>query len=434
MKALLILLLILLLPLITPSQLLEENFDYALGKLTTVSSTWSESPIGSVDIQVVTGNLSYAGYPSSNIGNMIFLDGGASGRSGVRREFTKITGNGNTVYCSFLLNAADLTDLDNNLSSGDYLGNFQTVGSTIKCYLYVRLGSTANTLNFGLAKSSSTSLTWINSDYGYSSTHLIVMAYSFQSGDDAVKLWVNPDLSGSEPVPDVEITSGTDADTLMYIQYRQRTASGNFNVDGIRVSTSWSTAPLPVELTSFTASVLNKQVILNWKTATEINNYGFEIERGAEFSESAIDWNTIGFVEGHGNSNSPHEYFFIDESPGMGRVSYRLKQIDFDGQYEYSDVVAVNIESKEYLVLLPNYPNPFNPETRVSFYLKNNTRMDISLYNILGEKIKDLALNKLYNSGFNSFLLLGKNLTGGVYFIEFNSAKFRKTQKILLSK
>ncbi len=431
MKALQILLLILLLPVITPSQLFEENFDYSLSKLIAVSSSWSESPTGSVDIQVVSGNLSYTDYPSSNIGNMIFLDGGASGRSGIRRSFTQITGNGNTVYCSFLLSAVDLNDLGSNLSSGDYFCNFETVSSTIKCYVYVRLGSTASTLNFGLAKSSSSSLTWINTDYNFADTHLLVMAYSFQSGDDAVKLWIDPDLSGSEPVPDVQVTSGTDADAIMYIQYRQRTASGNFNVDGIRVSTSWANAPLPVELTSFSANVLNNQVLLDWRTATEVNNYGFEIQRKIR---NFIDWEKIGFVFGFGNSNSPHHYYFTDYKPYAGTNVYRLKQIDNDGHFEYSEEVEINFKSEKEFILYPNYPNPFNPTTKISFYLKASVKLSIALFNLLGEEIRKIYDMHLFESGHHTFVIDGSDLPSGVYLMRIRGRRVNAVSKLILSK
>ena len=258
---------------------IEENFDYSTGVLTS-SSDWEESNTGTTDIEVVSGSLSYTGYPSSSIGNKIFVDGGAAGRSGVRKNFTAVSGDGNTIYASFLLEVIDVSDLDISTNDGDYFFDLQTSsGSTNRAYIYIKQSATANKYNIGLAKSSSASLTYSTSDLDINTTYLIVVSYIFQSGADEVRLWINPDLSGTEPSPDVSLTSGTDADDINYIQFRQRELSGNINVDGIRVATSWSLAPLPVELTSFTATVTGDQIHLNWETATEINNYGFEIER-----------------------------------------------------------------------------------------------------------------------------------------------------------
>ncbi|MEW6195816.1 MAG: hypothetical protein AB1521_11740 [Bacteroidota bacterium] len=130
--------------------------------------------------------------------------------------------------------------------------------------------------------------------------------------------------------------------------------------------------PLPVELTSLIAFVQNKIVILNWQTATEINNYGFDVQRlnpplsslpGVEKK----GWVKIGFVEGHGNSNSPKEYSFEDKNPHEGSSRYRLKQIDLDGTYEYSQIVEVNFGGYVNFILDQNYPNPFNPSTTIEY-------------------------------------------------------------------
>ena len=125
---------------------------------------------------------------------------------------------------------------------------------------------------------------------------------------------------------------------------------------------------VPVELTSFTASVLQneKAVQLNWTTATETNNSGFEILRGVYPANSRTqndnEWNTIGFVPGFGTTTEPKSYSFTDENVSTGIYKYRLKQIDFDGTFEYSNEIEVEVDftPKEF-VLYQNYPNPFNP-------------------------------------------------------------------------
>jgi hypothetical protein len=173
------------------------------------------------------------------------------------------------------------------------------------------------------------------------------------------------------------------------------------------------TDPLPVELTSFTAELIGKNVRLLWQTSTEINNFGFEVER---FENS--DWVKIGFVNGNGNSNSPKDYSFIDDKVKTdGTIKYRLKQIDNDGQFEYSDVISVTFSPNEF-ELFQNYPNPFNPSTSISWNSKVDAEVTIKIFDILGNEITTL-LNEFKEAGnhkidFNTSNL-NSNLASGVY-------------------
>ena len=202
-------------------------------------------------------------------------------------------------------------------------------------------------------------------------------------------------------------------------------------------------APVPVELTSFTAglqlrSATEQDVVLNWTTATEVNNYGFEIER--QNQESSIknqdknqSWETIGFVEGHGNSNSPKEYRFVDTSTPLSAstVSYRLKQIDIDGAFEYSDLVEVSIAGKVEFKLLQNHPNPFNPSTIISFSIPKAGVVKLNVYNILGEVVAELVNENLV-AGFHQYQFDASNLTSGIYFYSISASGFREVKKMNL--
>lgn len=187
--------------------------------------------------------------------------------------------------------------------------------------------------------------------------------------------------------------------------------------------------PLPVELTSFSVNVSNNIAQLNWETATEVNNYGFEIQRQSENSL----WGKVGFVEGHGNSNSPKHYSFNDAVSHNGEYSYRLKQIDIDGQYEYSDVIETKLSVTNEFVLNKNYPNPFNPTTMITYSIPQDGIVVLSIYDVLGNEVAILENGyKAAGSYSNSFD--ATNLTSGIYFYTIRFGNYFDTNKMLLMK
>ncbi len=194
---------------------------------------------------------------------------------------------------------------------------------------------------------------------------------------------------------------------------------------------------LPVELTSLTASAEKNRVNLYWQTATEVNNYGFQIERQKAKGESK--WENIGFVEGHGNSNSAKNYSFIDTDIKLtGKIKYRLKQIDIDGHFKYSDIVEVNISTTEKFELIQNYPNPFNPTTTINYSIPAvETRHALSLqlivYDALGRKVATLV-NKKQSPGNYSVKFDASKLSTGIYFYTLRAGNFSATKKMILMK
>lgn len=190
---------------------------------------------------------------------------------------------------------------------------------------------------------------------------------------------------------------------------------------------------IPVELTTFEAVVNNNEVILNWTTSTETNNRGFEIERLISENSLAQNWERIGYVEGNGTTTEPKNYNFIDKETPEGKVQYRLKQIDFDGSFNYSNTIEVEINYPDDYILFQNYPNPFNPVTVISFQIPTKSYVSLKIYDLLGNEITTLV-DEEKNSGVYSVNFDAPKYASGIYFYEFKAGDFRETKTMLLLK
>jgi len=208
-----------------------------------------------------------------------------------------------------------------------------------------------------------------------------------------------------------------------------------FTADTVSDYSDTSQVIVPVELSSFTASLNGNSVNILWSTATELNNMGFEIER---FSSSlGSSWEKIAFIEGNGTTTEENHYQYVDDFKYIsvkGIVQYRLKQIDFDGTYEYSDVVEVNVDftPKEY-VLLQNYPNPFNPSTKIKYALPQSSRVNLTVYNAIGEVVS-ILVNKVQEEGFHEINFDASNLPSGIYFYRLVANENIQVKKMILMK
>ena len=200
------------------------------------------------------------------------------------------------------------------------------------------------------------------------------------------------------------------------------------NIDAIVVPTA---SVLPVELQDFSASTADNKIFLKWNTVTEIQNYGFDVEK-----ETKGEWKKIGFVKGNGNSNSLKKYTFTDtDLSGSSRLAYRLKQIDFDGRYNYSPVVEVNAVPDKF-ELLQNYPNPFNPATKIAYSIPKAGIVTLTVYNILGEKVSQL-INEYKEPGRYKYELNAGHsglFSSGIYFYSLKLNSNILTKKMLLIK
>jgi hypothetical protein len=173
---------------------------------------------------------------------------------------------------------------------------------------------------------------------------------------------------------------------------------------------------IPVELTSFTASVRGASVTLNWSTATETNNKGFSVERKSD----NYSWEEIGFVPGFGTSTVQHPYSFKDINVKSGTYLYRLKQTDLNGSYHYSDVVNINVSMPNVFRLDQNYPNPFNPSTKISYSIPKQSFVSIKIYNIIGQEVASLV-NGVQEEGHHQVVFDARNLSSGIYIAKMNA-------------
>ena len=193
---------------------------------------------------------------------------------------------------------------------------------------------------------------------------------------------------------------------------------------------------LPVELSSFNSSVNNNNVNLKWTTASETNNSGFDVERRDARSETQDVWNKISFINGHGTTASLNNYEFSDRNLSSGKYKYRLKQIDFNGNFEYynlSNEVVIGVPEK--FELSQNYPNPFNPSTVISYSLSENSFVILKVYDVVGNEVATLVSEKQNSGIYNyQFSTVNYQLSSGVYFYKIEAGSFSAVKRMILIK
>lgn len=204
------------------------------------------------------------------------------------------------------------------------------------------------------------------------------------------------------------------------------TATDEFYFDNYMVE---DMAIVPVELSSFSANVNNNNVILNWTTETELNNQGFDVQRKTQDGE----FYTVGHINGNGSTTERKQYSFADNGLDAGKYYYRLKQIDFNGTFEYSSEVFVEVVNPVDFALAQNFPNPFNPSTTISFSLAEPTFVKLGVYNLLGEAVQILK-NENMNAGTYNITFDASSLPSGMYLYKIETAQFTSVRKMMLMK
>ncbi len=206
---------------------------------------------------------------------------------------------------------------------------------------------------------------------------------------------------------------------LQEFKKRYNEAGGNSNIF------------VPVELVSFTGSLLNGNVKLSWTTSTELNNFGFEVQR----SYDRINFSSAGFINGAGNTTNIQNYTFIDyiEPAGHSRIYYRLKQVDFNGTSEYSEIVEVNIFKSFDYNLLQNYPNPFNPTTNITFEIPVALPVVLKIFDIAGQEIVTLV-NEVRQPGSHTVKFDASGFASGMYIYRLTAGDYLAVKKMSIIK
>jgi photosystem II stability/assembly factor-like uncharacterized protein len=193
------------------------------------------------------------------------------------------------------------------------------------------------------------------------------------------------------------------------------------------------TTYIPVELTYFTSLVIGNDITLNWKTATETNNQGFQIERRETKKERSEKWNTISFVSGNGTTTETHSYSFVDKNLASGKYLYRLKQIDYDGKFKYYNIIEVEVGTPSAFLLSQNYPNPFNPSTSIKYALSNKQFVSLKVFDVLGKEVA-ILVNEEKNADNYEVEFNASHLASGIYYYKLRTGDFIETKKMILLK
>jgi hypothetical protein len=392
--------------------LLTETFDYTVGGLVTgAGGKWITYSGTAGSSTTTAGSLTYTGYTPGNIGNKAAIIKGSSEDVKTLLSTPQTSGK---IYSSFLINVTAAT------SGGDYFFHFTQGTSLLKGRVFIKTNVAG--FDIGLQSDSQQSgggvpaaIGYTTNAYTFGTTYLIVLSYEFKSGtnDDVVSLWINPDLTGAEPTPNLgPFVISSDFTSLEAISLRQgsSTTTPDLSVDGIKIGTTWANSVLPITLTSFTGKESNNSILLNWITASEKNNKNFEILR----STDGKSFKNIGTVDGAGDSDTQKDYSFTDANPFGGTNYYQLKQIDFDGRNSNSAIIAVN--SKIATAQLSVYAEASTVNIKITS--PNETAGKIALFDITGRKLREQSIH--LNKGYN-VLQLNETLSPGLHFINLTT-------------
>ncbi|MCU0443084.1 MAG: T9SS type A sorting domain-containing protein [Bacteroidia bacterium] len=405
--------------------LLEDNFTGTAGTAATANGWTQIGTTATNPINLTTGGLSFTGYPGSGIGNAVGLT--TSGQDIYKDATSTITSG--SAFAGFIAN------ISATQATGDYffavLPNTST--STFSCRVFARSSVTPGFFNVAINKSNEAA-TYSTTDFAIGVTHLFYVEYVFRGGsnDDSVYLYVIPNGSSvpttkpSTPTAAGFNSAQPDLTNIGRLALRQGSAANaaTVQVDGIRMGALWDNGALPVQWRSFTASQTPTGNQLRWSTATEVNNNQFEVQR----SNNGRTFETIGVVKGKGNSQKVTNYTFTDEVVTKGTVFYRLKQIDFDGKFEYSKTVSITVATPTSGISQLS-PNPFSNEMNVTIKAASSGTASVVVMDMVG-KVHHSFTSEV-SSGAQTIRFETADMPDGIYFVRATINGETFTQKII---
>lgn len=254
-----------------------------------------------------------------------------------------------------------------------------------------------------------------------------------------VDIWIDGILTGDD-LSKGQIANDVNIDSWMFYGLSSTGNSANIFLDDIDYHNDLAGTPLPVTMGTFSVNTIKRSALLSWSTLTEINNAGFIIERCLVEGMTETGWQKAGFVTGNGNSNSTKDYYFEDKNLNAGKYKYRLKQTDYNGNFEYFTPVNsefVLIEKPAEFYLSQNYPNPSNPASKIDYQVPFDGFVKITVFDITGKTVSVIK-NGFHKADYYTAEFDGSNLSSGVYFYRINGIsgeqKFTATKKMLLIK
>jgi glucose/arabinose dehydrogenase len=263
----------------------------------------------------------------------------------------------------------------------------------------------------------------ITGGYVYRGQNVLELYGKYIYGDyGTAKVW-SIEYDGTNPAVNTLVTTAAGSITSFGVDENNELYLVSFNGKIYR----FTPTVVPVELISFSAVVVDGKIKLDWNTATETNNAGFKIER----SRDGVNYEEIFFVGGNGTTTNRNVYSYLDESVSSGVYYYRLKQINYDGSFEYLNVVAIDLGVPVRFLLEQNYPNPFNPKTTINFQLPKAGLVTLKVYDVLGNEVLTL-IDDQKSAGSYTVDFNAEQLTSGIYFYKLTSGNFNSTKKMIL--
>src|SRR3989339_781410 len=312
------------------------------------------------------------------------------------------------IYDAALVAVSISQHYSNGLQNQGYCNEIQPINVPTNLSAVLNPSDTTNVI-----------LSWLNN-----SDNELGFVIERKTGDSlSIELFAVVDTVGAD-VTGYEDTSVDDTTTYTYRVYA-------FNADIVSDYSNMAqvVTPVPVELTSFFATLLNQGVLLEWETASELNNAGFNVQRSKDNSK----FFDIAYIKGQGTTTNKSFYSYNDQSVSTGKYSYRLKQIDLDGSVTYSQVVSVDLGMVNSFVLEQNYPNPFNPSTQIRFSIPEVTNVKLIVSDALGREIALLVDGKL-NAGDYKIDFDADGISSGIYICILITDTFKQSRQMILMK